>query len=302
VSAAKHEPHAFCLLGSAALGKTNFSFCYGQAQSSDMRLNFGILAIVMIAGGTFAADVRDLGVPAGWKASDYDRHGYDLLNKLDYENARRYFDAAIRTDPYMWIAYFNRPTAFIRQKKWSEALQDLNSTIRLRPSFFEATSYRAGVNERLGNYRASLNDLDSLVRLTSSVRNRVDQAVALNSRAWLRATCPDASMRNGQLAIADAKRACELTKWKWAWQIDTLAAAYAEAGDFDSAIRYQEQAISTAGNAPQEVFESAGRLFSKRNAMELAKKEEKEVEPRRQKFSKHLEFYKQHRPYRETPQ
>jgi hypothetical protein len=71
-------------------------------------------------------------------------------------------------------------------------------------------------------------------------------------------------------------------------------------GDFDLAIRYQEQAISTAGNAPQEVFESAARLFSKRDAMELAKKEVKDVELRRQAFSKHLEFYKQHRPYRDT--
>lgn len=249
-----------------------------------------------------AADVRDLGVPAGWRASDYDRHGYDLLNKYDYENARRYFDAAIRTDPNMWTAYFNRATALIRQKKWSAALQDLNSTIRLRPSFLEASFYRASVNARLGNYRASLNDLDLLVRLTVSVRSRVDQARALNSRAWLRATCPDASVRNGQLAIADAKKANELTKWKWAWQIDTLAAAYAEAGDFDSAIRYQEQAISTAGDAPQDVFELASRRLSKRDAMELAKKEVKDVELRRQAFSKHLEFYKQHRPYRETPE
>ena len=267
-----------------------------------MRVFFGIVAIALTARAVFAADVRDLGVPAGWRASDYDRHGYDLLNKHDYENARRYFDAAIRTDPYMWTAYYNRATTFIRQKKWSAALQDLNSTIRLKPSFFEASFNRAGVNGRLGNYRASSNDLDALVRLASSVRNHVDQARALNSRAWLRATCPDASIRNGQLVIADAKRACELTKWKFAWQIDTLAAGYAEAGDFDSAIRYQKQAISTAGNAPQETFEIAARLFSKRDAMELAKKEAKEVEPRRQEFSKHLELYKQHRPYRETPE
>ena len=261
-----------------------------------------ILGIALTAGALIAADVRDLGVPAGWRASDYDRHGYDLLNKFDYEDARRYFDAAIRTDPNMWTAYFNRATALIRQKKWSAALQDLNSTIRLKPSLLEASFYRAGVNERLGNFRAALSDLDLLVRLAVSVRSRVDQARALNSRAWLRATCPDASIRNGQLAIADAKKACELTKWKWAWQIDTLAAAYAEAGDFDSAIRYQQQAISTAGDAPQDVYESAARLFSKRYAKELAQKEVKDVEERRQSFSKHLAFYKQHRPYRETPE
>src|SRR6266498_1465709 len=128
-----------------------------------MRASLGIVTITVLASLLFAADVRDLGVPAGWRASDCDRHGYDLLNKHDYENARRYFDAAIRTDPYMWTAYYNRSTAFIRQKKWSAALQDLNSTIRLKPSFFEASFNRAGVNRILGNYRASLNDLNTLV-------------------------------------------------------------------------------------------------------------------------------------------
>jgi len=67
-----------------------------------MRTLLGIVTITLSASVVLAADVRDLGVPAGWRASDYDRHGYDLLNKDDYENARRYFDAAIRTDPYMW--------------------------------------------------------------------------------------------------------------------------------------------------------------------------------------------------------
>jgi hypothetical protein len=60
-----------------------------------MRILFGIVTITLSASVILAADVRDLGVPAGWRASDYDRHGYDLLNKHDYENARRYFDAAV---------------------------------------------------------------------------------------------------------------------------------------------------------------------------------------------------------------
>jgi hypothetical protein len=81
-----------------------------------MRAWFGIVAIALAARCVFAADVRDLAVPAGWGVSDYDRHGHQLLNKGHYENARRYFDAAIRTDPYMWGAYYNRAVTFCQQK------------------------------------------------------------------------------------------------------------------------------------------------------------------------------------------
>jgi len=264
-----------------------------------MRHLFGVLSII-IAGAAFGADVRDLGVPAGWSASDYDKHGYDLLNKHDYENARRYFDAAIRTDPYMWTAYYNRAITSCMQNKWAAALQDLHSTIHLKPSFFEASFTRAAVNGKLRNYKASLTDFNTLAILGSHVRNEFTQAKALNARAWLRATCPEPSIRNGQLAIADAKRACELTQWKFGSYIDTFAAAYAEAGDFDLAIRYEEKAISTAGTEPEETFALATQLFSKRDAMELAKKAAKGVGPTQQRFSKRLELYKRHQPYRET--
>src|SRR5437870_4822838 len=139
-------------------------------------------AIASAAGIAVAADVRDLGVPAGWKASDYANRGYDLLNKPDYENAWRYLEAAVRTDPYLWTAYYNRATLFCLQKKWAAALQDLNTTIHLKPAFFEASFMRATVNTKLGNYNASLADLNTLAVLGSNVRNPITQGHALNSR------------------------------------------------------------------------------------------------------------------------
>ena len=122
-------------------------------------------------------------------------------------------------------------------------LQDLNSTIRLKPSFFAATLARAETNSKLGNYGAALTDLNTVVRLASNLHNTLETAEALNSRAWLRATCPEASIRNAQLAVADARKACELNQWTFASYIDTLAAAYAEAGQFDKAVAVQKEAI-----------------------------------------------------------
>jgi tetratricopeptide (TPR) repeat protein len=288
------------MLDSVAFVEMNFSFRYRRAQSPRMRGFVAIVTITFAASAAFAADVRDLGVPSGWRASDYDNHGYDLLNKGNYENARRYFDAAIRTDPAMWTAYYNRAMAFCLEKKWAAALQDLNSTIRLKPSFFTATLARAAVNSRLGNYRAKLSDLNSLAELTAKTHDTIQQAEVLNSRAWLRATCPDASMRNGTLAVADARRACDLDVWELASHIDTLAAAYAEAGDFASAIRYQEEAISKAKALPQKASKMLDKLrydqgLHKRVSDKLAGDVQKSLG----EFGEHLELYKQHRPYRD---
>jgi hypothetical protein len=94
-----------------------------------------------------------------------------------------------------------------------------------------------------------------------------------NLLAWIEATCPDPSLRDGKEAISAATKACDLTTWKeWSW-IDTLAAAYAESGDFQRAIQFQEQALRT-GNPPE----------SDQNAMQ-----------------DRLALYKQSQPYREKP-
>jgi tetratricopeptide (TPR) repeat protein len=266
-----------------------------------MRALGGILTITLSAAVIFAADVRDLGVPAGWSASDYDKCGYKLLNKHDYDHARRYFDAAIRTDPSMWTAYYNRAVTFSQQKKWAAALQDLNATIRLKPSVFDASYKRAWVNSELGNYKASLADLNNLVTFTVKVSNTIEQAEVLNSRAWLRATCPEASIRNGQFAVTDAKKACDLDSWISASYIDTLAAAYAEAGDFASAIHYQEQAMAIRGAVSQQPSKELAKLkYDKELYKRISDRLSEGVRKSLAGMAQRLELYKQHRPYRDT--
>jgi tetratricopeptide (TPR) repeat protein len=61
--------------------------------------------------------------------------------------------------------------------------------------------------------------------------------------AWLLATCPDDKARDGKRAVEYATAACEQTGWNDPLCLDTLAAAYAEAGRFDEAVRFQTRAL-----------------------------------------------------------
>ena len=65
---------------------------------------------------------------------------------------------------------------------------------------------------------------------------------ASNMLAWILATSPNDSLRNGKRAVELATTACELTNWKNPANLDTLAAAYAETGDFDQAVKWQLEA------------------------------------------------------------
>jgi len=85
-------------------------------------------------------------------------------------------------------------------------------------------------------------ELDRLARANDSNRSR--RASILNALAWWQATYPSAEIRNGAKAIEKAKKVCEMTTgWNKTNSFDTLAAAYAEAGNFAAAVREQERAI-----------------------------------------------------------
>src|SRR5207245_34966 len=70
-----------------------------------------------------------------------------------------------------------------------------------------------------------------------------ETAEAYGWLAWLLAMCPTEELRNGKRAVVLATKACELTEWQSGWQLNTLAAAYAEVGQFDEACRYQAKAF-----------------------------------------------------------
>jgi tetratricopeptide (TPR) repeat protein len=187
----------------------------------------------------------------------YLNRGNDLLDKGDSQGAQKNFEAAIRADPNMWPAYLNRAQIFAHEDKWQLALQDCNAAMRLRPGFFRTAILRANVNLHLGKDRESLADLNTVISLHADDET---DALALSQRAWLRVLSPDAMVYSPKDALADAQLACRLNYWKKASYIESLAAALAATGDFDAAIRYEEQAIKSGKLSSEELKGAQARL------------------------------------------
>jgi tetratricopeptide (TPR) repeat protein len=173
----------------------------------------------------------------------------DRLKHGDTAGAKRDLDAALHADPTFWPALYIRAQIFAGQGKYDLAIQDCNEALRQYRGFVEAALLRARINAGLGKYAEALKEFNYIV----SIHPRsVTLARALSDRAWFQATCPNASFRNGRQAVKDAKAACSIMAWKDENMIDTLAAAYAETGDFDSAARYAAQALAIKGIEPAD--------------------------------------------------
>src|SRR5262249_26337697 len=68
--------------------------------------------------------------------------------------------------------------------------------------------------------------------------------VALKRAAWLQATSANPRLRDGSSAVRFAEQAAAATKQHDPSILDTLAAAYAEAGQFEKAVRTQKEAVA----------------------------------------------------------
>lgn len=124
------------------------------------------------------------------------------------------------------------------------AKAEFESVVRILPTFADA--YQV-----LAEYGMKARDYAETERILRTGLARSPQAARLaNILAWQLATCPDAARRNGDEAVKWALLACNLTKGSSHEFLDTLAAAFAEAGKFDEAKRASEDAIKIAKAAP----------------------------------------------------
>lgn len=167
----------------------------------------------------------------------YNNRGTFHAAKKDYDSAIQDYNEALRLKPNHPLTLRNRGHAWLGKKDFDKAFQDFNEAAQLDPRDPFAHHGRGRALAAKKQYAAAVSCWDAALNIDP------DMTAALNSKAWLLATCPDDKVRDGKKAIELAKKACALTDWKDAGILDTLAAAHAEAGQFTEAVHFQQQAL-----------------------------------------------------------
>jgi len=168
----------------------------------------------------------------------------DLANNLiktgDPEGAIEHLREAIRINPLMVQSHYNLGMLLLHQGHPDQALPELETTVTLNPR------YAPGEEVLAGCYGALHNDSEALAHWRNALAIEPKSVSALVGLARFLASSSDDTFRNGAEAVAVAEQANDLTSGADPRVLDTLAAAYAEAGQFPQALRAANRALDLA--------------------------------------------------------
>jgi protein O-mannosyl-transferase len=165
----------------------------------------------------------------------------------DYRNEFSLWQDTVAKAPHNPRALTNLGIELAAKGQRAEAITCYQKALENDPDFV-----KAHVNLGLVLYQQG-RTLDAMTHWYEALSLRPTSASALNELAWVRATNPEGSLRDGDEAVELAQRAVQLPGGQRPEVLDTLAAAYAEVGRFAAAVETAEHAramASARGDAP----------------------------------------------------
>ena len=203
-------------------------------------LTWALLLSLAKGAGTGAADAQRF---QAWSSDENKGYAYVVRGLRNYDNenyARALLDytEAIRIEPKSLLAHYYRGFLHYEMGNPKQAIADLDVVIKLDLNYgaLRAHLVRGHARAEMGQRDGALADYAEVIRRAyttaegrgmraDAYKAKGDYAaanadyakarqmtprddVALNALAWFRATCPDASFRNGREAVEDATKAC----------------------------------------------------------------------------------------------
>ena len=194
--------------------------------------------------------------------------GLVLKQQGKLDEAGREYHRALALDPRLAAAHNSLGSLLGSQGRLPDAIRQFREAVRIDPDYGDA-------HNNLGLALRMTGDRDEALRhFQAALRLRADWPVPMNEIAWILATHPSERARNPAEAVRLAQRAAELTARRQPVILDSLAAAYAAAGDFDRAADTAREAIALAASGGPAGL--AGEI------------------------GKRLDLYRQKKPFRET--
>ena len=174
--------------------------------------------------------------------------GMTLVNRGQVDEAIALYRKALEVDSDDAELHFNLATTLADRGEVDDAIAHYRKAVEISPDYAAAHNNlglilggRGQVDEAIGHFRKAL-------------EVNPDFADALNNLAWILATSPVAARRDGATAVALAARAVRLSNGQDMGTLDTLAAAYAEAGRFPEAAQTARRAVALAEQQNQQTL------------------------------------------------
>jgi tetratricopeptide (TPR) repeat protein len=224
----------------------------------------------------------------------YVMRGHIYARMKDYDRALADFQQAEQDDPQMADAYYDAGYVHASKKEFQDAITEYGKAIDRYTLVDEHLPHaylsRAAAYRHLGNYDAAMADCNKVmtfdgrnsgayvqrgyIYLAQHDEEKADsdfqhafgletgdkQSGLYNNVAWTLSTSPDDSLRDGKLALTYAQKACELSSWQHPADIDTLAAACAETGDYANAVKWEQQYLATPNLTAKQIEDAKPRL------------------------------------------
>ena len=211
-----------------------------QADSWDAEYNLGT---ALVAKGQVDEAILHCERAVGMRPTDPDAQvslGNALVAKGRIDEAIAHYQKAITAQPDHFLARYSLGHALLEKGELEGAIQVCRSALLLRPSDADCQTTLAIALEEKGNPTEAIQHYQKALELAPK------SISTLTNLAWLLATSQDASLRNGAKAIELATQADRLVGGTNTLVLRTLAAAYAENGEFTNAIRTARSAMQLA--------------------------------------------------------